>query len=79
MDFTMNYYLRFSWTDPRLSFDKRRKAILLETTDVIGNLVFVMFEGAMSGVRIILKRPLSSHTINGTWLTNTAYEDNANS
>ena len=45
MDFSMNYYLRLSWIDPKLAFKPEdnlgRDEITLETRDITGNpLVF---------------------------------------
>ena len=45
MDFSMNYYLRLSWIDPKLAFKSEdnlgRDEITLETRDITGNpLVF---------------------------------------
>ena len=41
MDFSMNYYLRLSWIDPKLAFKPEdnlgRDEITLETRDITGN------------------------------------------
>ena len=51
MDFSMNYYLRLSWIDPKLAFKPEdnlgRHEITLETRDITGNfrLDLISFKG----------------------------------